>query len=114
MLFFQNATVYIAQLTTTKNSEGTKIRTYDFDNPLETFRADIQPNTLTQYQIQLYGIDSKTSNTKKCFYENANYMLPGNVAKVVMDSGSEKLYTIQPVNEWPNHCEALLIPMENL
>lgn len=113
MLFFDNATVIIAELTTVKNSEGTKIKGYDFENPLESFRADIQPNTLSQYQIELYGINSKTANTKKCFYENANYMKSGNVAKVVMDSGESKLYTIQPVNEWPQHFEALLIPMEN-
>ena len=30
MLFFPNATVYISDLKTIKNAEGTKIKTYDF------------------------------------------------------------------------------------
>ena len=51
MVIFPNATVYVASETTYKNSEGTKIKCYDFENPLESFRADIQPNTLTQSQI---------------------------------------------------------------
>ena len=33
MLLFPNATVYVAELTTTKNSEGTKIKTFDFEKP---------------------------------------------------------------------------------
>lgn len=113
MLFFPNATIYISELTTTKNAEGTKIKKYDFDNPLEVIRADVQPNNLTQLQIDLYGINSKTADTKKCFYESAEYMKLGNRAKVVEDDGSEKIYNIQPVNKWRFHSEVLLIPVEN-
>ena len=115
MLFFPNATLYVSALTTIKNKEGTKIKKYDFENPLESFRADVQPNTLTSAQIELYGLNSKTAHTKKCFtdIESGIYMTLGNRVKVVFDSGSEEFYNIQPVNNWPFHKEFLLIPVEN-
>lgn len=115
MLLFPNATVYVAGLTVTKNDEGTKIKTYDFENPLESFRCDVQPNVLTSAQIQLYGLDSKTANTKKCFInlEDGNYMTLGNRAKVVFDNGVTEYYNIQPLNVWRFHKEFLLIPVEN-
>ena len=48
MLFFPNATICVAEETAEKNEEGTKIKKYDFENPLEEFQADVQPNTLTR------------------------------------------------------------------
>ena len=115
MVFFKNATLYISALTSTKNSEGTKIKKYDFENPLETLRADVQPNVLTTAQIELYGLDSKRANTKKCFCEmsEGSFMTIGNRAKVVFDDGTTEYYNIQPVNVWRLHKEFLLIPVEN-
>ena len=115
MLFFPNATVSVSDLKITKNSEGTKIKTFDFENPLESFRCDVQPNTLTSAQIELYGLNSKTANTKKCFInlEDGNYMTIGNRAKVDFDNGTVEYYDIQPVNIWRFHKEFLLIPVEN-
>ena len=115
MLLFPNATIYVSDLKTIKNSEGTKIKTYDFENPLESFRVDVQPNTLTSAQIELYGINSKTAHTKKCFIdlEKGIYMTLGNRAKVVFDNGQVEYYNIQPVNVWRFHKEFLLIPVEN-
>ena len=115
MLFFPNATIYVSDLKTIKNDEGTKIKTYDFENPLESFRVDVQSNTLTTAQIELYGLNAKTANTKKCFInlDQGVYMTLGNRAKVVYDDGSEEIYNIQPVNVWRLHKEFLLIPVEN-
>ena len=116
MLLFPNATVYVSALTTTKNDEGTKIKKYDFDNPLEFFQADIQPNILTKVQIELYGINAKNANTKKCFCDISDglYMTSGNRAKVVYDKdGKAEIYNIQPVNTWRWHKEFLLLPVEN-
>jgi len=115
MLFFPNATIYISDLKTTKNSEGTKIKTYDFDKPLESFRCDVQPNTLTSAQIELYGLNAKTANTKKCFTDmkSGNYMTIGNRAKVVYDDETVEYYNIQPVTFWRFHKEFLLVPVEN-
>ena len=115
MVFFPNATVYISDLKTVKNDEGTKIKTYDFEHPLESFPADVQPNTLTLAQIELYGINAKTANTKKCFIDldKGTYAAVGNRAKVVFLNGMVGYYDIQPVNTWWAHKEFLLIPVEN-
>ena len=115
MVFFKNAQISVSSLTTTKNAEGTKIKKFDFENPLETFRADVQPNVLTSAQIELYGLDSKKANTKKCFCEmnEGIYMTIGNRVKVEFDIGSVEYYDIQPVNFWRFHKEFLLIPVEN-
>ena len=115
MLLFPNATVHVAALTVSKNKEGMKIKTFDFENPLETFAADVQPNVLTSYQIEVYGINAKTANTKKCFTDKKDgiYMTPGNRAKVVYNDGAEEVYDIHPVNKWRFHKEFLLIPVEN-
>lgn len=115
MLFFPNATIYVSDLKTIKNSEGTKIKTFDFENPLESFRVDVQPNVLTSAQVELYGINAKTANTKKCFINlsDGNYMILGNRAKVMYDDGAVEFYDIQPVNVWRFHKEFLLIPVEN-
>ena len=105
MMFFPNAFIYVSELKVTQNTEGTKIKAFDFENPVETFRADVQPNTLTSAQIELYGINSRTANTKKCFtdLENGNHM----VARMV------EYYNVQPLNSWRYHREFILIPVEN-
>lgn len=113
MVHYPNATVEIAELTTSKNTEGTLIKEYDFSDPLDSFRADVQPNTLTQAQIDLYGIDTKTAKTKKCFFTSSNYMIAGNRARITFDSGEVEYYNICPENKWRVHSEVLLIPVEN-
>lgn len=115
MLFFPNATIYVSSLTVAKNSEGTKIKKFDFENPLETFKADVQPHVLTSAQMEVYGINSKTANTKKCFInlEDGKFMTLGNRAKVVFDDTTVEYYNIQPLNVWRFHKEFLLIPVEN-
>lgn len=113
MVHYPNALVEIAEKSIVKNSEGTKIAEYDFENPVESFRADVQPNALTQYQIDLYGISDRTAETKKVFYTGALHMKSGNRARVTFDDGSVGTYTICPPNKWRVHCEALLIPVEN-
>lgn len=114
MVLFPNATVYVAEQTTVKNSEGTKIKTYDFTDAPESFRADVQPNTLTKSQMDLYGINAKNADTVKCFFDfDSRFMVAGNRAKVVSDDGTEKIYEIHPVNRWRFHREVLLVPVEN-
>lgn len=114
MVHFPNATVTVAKVTNTVNAEGTRIKAYDFTTePLETFRADVQPNTLTKEQIDLYGINEKTAETKKCFFDNASYMKSGNRVKVDYDDGETEYYNICPENKWRVHSECLLVPVEN-
>lgn len=113
MVHYPNATISVATLSTVTNDEGTPIKEYGYETPLETFRADVQPNTLTKEQIELYGINTKNAHTKKVFFDIASYMVAGNRAKVVYDDGTTEYYDICPMNKWRVHCEALLIPVEN-
>lgn len=112
-VMYINATIYVAEETVTKNKEGTKIKGYNFDNPLEVIRADVQPNTLSEAELTLYGISEKKAAVKKMFFDNANYLKRGNRAKVVYDNGDVEIYYIEPVNRWRKHGEVLLIPVGN-
>lgn len=113
MVHFPNATVEVAELKVTTNTEGTRIKEYDFSEPLDSFQADVQPNTLTKEQIDLYGINTKNANTKKVFFTSSSYMTVGNRAKVTYNDGTVEYYSICPMAKWNRHCEALLIPVEN-
>ena len=59
VVMYKNATVSVASETVKKNREGTKIKFFDFDNPLEVLRADVQPNTL--------DLTKKRLVPKRCF-----------------------------------------------
>ena len=113
MVHFPNAIIDIAVLTETVNDEGTPIKTFDFTTPIDSFEADVQPNVLTKEQIDLYGINEKTAETKKAFYTKSAFMLAGNRAKVSFYDGRTEYYNICPQNVWRVHSEALLIPVEN-
>lgn len=114
MLFFSNADISVARQTVKRNSEGSKIKGYDFDDPLETFRADVQPNVLNAAQIELYGLNVSTANTKKCFADinDGKSLEPGNRVRVSYDDGGVEYYSVQPANVWRGHREFLLIPVE--
>ena len=68
---------------------------------------------LTKEQIDLYGINEKTANTKKAFYTRSSFMLAGNRAKITYNDGTVEYYNICPQNVWRVHSEALLVPVEN-
>lgn len=109
MVLYKNENVIIAEKTMTKNSDGVRIATYDFDtNPKATFMADIQPLSLSQSDIQIYGINTKNANVKKMFFENNDEVKIGNRAK----AGST-VYEIKGLNKWRTHYEAILVPIEN-
>ena len=120
MLFFPNATLYVSELTTVKNDEGAEIKTFDYDNPIEVFKADVQPNVqynfLTEVNLKPYGFNQKMAYTKKCYTHahDGNSMKVGNRVKVVYDNGNpDEYYNIEPINFWRRHKEFLLLPVEN-
>ena len=113
MVHYPNARIDVAVLSVTTNEEGTRIKEYDFTTPIDSFEADVQPNVLTKEQIDLYGINEKTANTKKAFYTRSSFMLAGNRAKVTYNDGRVEYYNICPQNVWRVHSEALLVPVEN-
>ena len=113
MVHFPNARIDVAVLSVTTNDEGTPIKTYDFTTPIDSFEADVQPNVLTKEQVELYGINEKTAETKKAFYTRSAFMLAGNRVKVTYTDGRVEFYNVCPQNVWRVHSEALLIPFEN-
>lgn len=113
MVHFPNCRIDVAVLSVTTNEEGTPIKTYDFTTPIDSFEADVQPNVLTKEQIDLYGINEKTAETKKAFYTKSAFMIAGNRVKVTYNNGAVEYYNICPQNVWRVHSEALLIPVEN-
>ena len=45
MVHYPNARIDIAVLSVTTNDEGTRIKEYDFTTPIDSFMADVQPNS---------------------------------------------------------------------
>ena len=57
---------------------------------------------------------TKNAKTKKIFFDGFNqFMQAGNRVQVNYDNGAVEVYNICPVNEWRNHSEVLLVPVEN-
>lgn len=113
MVMYKNATIFVFSETVRKNKEGTKIKTFDYENPLRSFRADVQPNTLTESELKLYGINEKKAKTRKAFLEIGEIIEDNTRVKVETDEGENGIYTVAPLNKWRRHSEVLLIPVEN-
>lgn len=113
MVRYHNARISVAVQSVTKRKDGVKVKAYDFDNPIFSGLADIQPNTLTTAQIELFGISAKNALTKKCFVNKPFPPFPIDARCKVEDSEGVKVYSIAPVNIWRDHAEFLLIPIEN-
>lgn len=113
-----NATVsrYVPVLS--KNDEGTTIRTWGYKvtpvvDPIEVFRADVQPANLTQSQLEQWGISNAVADMKKMFYDYSNSGALNTRVKVVSDDdGTTKYYDVKGVNPWPSHGEELLVPVQ--
>ena len=113
----ENATVSIYSPVITQNDEGTDISTWGYKqvpalSPVESFRADVQPHTLTIVEQNFFGITDQVSNTKIMFCAYSGNVDVPNRAKVVSDfDGKEKYYSVRAGNIWPGHMEALLVPV---
>lgn len=112
MVRFINASVEIYGETTTINEDGDKISAFSL---LETVEGDVQPHTLTEDEVKLYGISTSKGSVKLFLYNGFHDNIKaGNRAKVSSDfGGADKLYTIMPINAWSRHGECLLVPVEN-
>ena len=69
MVHYPNARIDIAVLSVTTNDEGTRIKSYDFTTPIDSFSADVQPHTLTREEIQLFVAQSFKKNQKEIQYK---------------------------------------------
>lgn len=98
--------VVIQQKTTAPNGEGMNVSTW---STLKTISADVQPKTLTEALVQAFGLTNLQSDAKKMFYP-FDTAIKVNM-RVVWNS---KTFEIRGINEWVEHCEAILIPIQGV
>lgn len=112
MVRYQNATVDVLAETPTIDDSGDTILEY---SKVDTIVGDVQPHSLTEDEIKLYGISARKGNVKLFLYNGLHDSIKaGNRARVTSDfTGTTELYSIMPVNAWSRHGECLLVPVEN-
>lgn len=112
MVRYKNATVTIYEETNTLNAEGDMISTF---TEVETIEGDVQPHSLTEDEIRLYGVSTSRGNVRLFLYNGYHPNIKaGNRASVYSSfSGTTELFTVMPMNAWSRHGECILIPVEN-
>ena len=112
MVRYNNATVDIYEEGKTTNDEGDIIA--DFTK-VASLIGDVQSYKLTESDVKLYGIDTKSAAVKRFFYNGyCASVKPGNRAVVTSAyTGLTETYSIMPINAWERHGECLLVPVEN-
>jgi len=98
--------VLIQSRTTVTGTEGE--HTYTFAT-LKTIKADVQPAQLTQAELAQWGLTDLSANAKKMYFDRDTTILLA--ARAIVDS---ETYEIRAVNFWPNHGEAILIPVQGI
>lgn len=112
MVRFQNAVVTILQESTTLDESGDYIAEW---SQVEVIRGDVQPHSMTEDEMKVYGISESRGNVRIFLYNGLHPNVKvGNRASVLSAlSGKTELFNIMPVNAWTRHGECLLIPVEN-
>lgn len=112
MVRFHNAVVTIFAETTEENDDGDIIAEF---GQVEVIEGDVQPHTLTEDEIKLYGISTSKGNVKLFLYNGYHENIKsGNRASVLSSfTGQTEWFNIMPVNAWSRHGECLLVPVEN-
>lgn len=112
MVRYNNASITIYEEQNVIDESGDYIAEWE---SVETITGDVQPHTLTQDEIKVYGLSQVKGSVKLFLYNGIHENIKsGNRASV--DSaftGKTDLYNIMPVNAWSRHGECLLIPVEN-
>lgn len=116
----QNATISIYVPYMKKNTEGTPVKVFGYQQtpivaPNETYRADVQPFSLSQVQAEQWGLSNKAADVKKLIFDGAITLktIVNNRAKVVSDfDESTVYYDIRALNIWPIHNTAILVPVQ--
>ena len=112
MVRYNNAVVTIYTETAIIDDSGDSIVEF---TQVEVIEGDVQPHTLTEDEIKLYGISVRKGGVKLFLYNGLHSSVKaGNRASVLSSfTGQTDLYSIMPVNAWSRHGECLLIPVEN-
>lgn len=112
MVRYNNAVVTIYGEVPEVDSSGDVIT--DFSQ-VDLIEGDVQPHTLTEDEVKIYGISASKGNVKLFLYNGFHSSIKaGNRASVLSSfTGQSEMYTIMPVNAWSKHGECLLVPVEN-
>ena len=102
----QSHYVAIQSRTTVVGTEGEQ--TYTFA-ALKAITADVQPAQLTPVQLEAWGLTDLAANAKKMFYSSDSAILLS--MRAVVDG---ETYEIRAINRWPNHDEAILVPVQGI
>lgn len=75
---------------------------------VETITADVQPKSLSEYELRVYGISNIPNDSKVMYYQGfSSNLVAGNRARV----NSTEMYEIRGVQSWTMHTECLLVPV---
>ena len=104
-----DTTVQLYQKTTTKNSKGQTVNSYQLTKSLQ---SNVQPVALNPAQSAQWGVIDLAANARKMFFypDNSVRMLD----RIVDAYGNH--YEVRGVNQWGvppfGHYEALLVPVQ--
>jgi len=77
----------------------------------ETITANVQPKSLSEYELAAWGMNDMPSDAKVLYYRGSSvHLKKGNRAKVNDDG----IYEIRGQNSWPKHSEAILTPVQGI
>jgi hypothetical protein len=114
----ENATVYIYTPTIIKTADGIK-KVWGYKNtpkvmPAETFRADVQPKSLSPAQVMQWGLSNREAEAKLMIFDDSLYTHINSRAYIISDiKGQENVYyEIKATNFWSLHGEAILVPVQ--
>lgn len=112
MVRFHNAVVTILEESVEMNDDGDYIGSW---SQVETIEGDVQPHSMTQDEIKLYGVSEAKGNVRLFLYNGYHPNVKvGNRASVLSAfTGKTELFSIMPINAWSRHGECILIPVEN-
>jgi hypothetical protein len=112
MVRFHNAVVTILSETAETDEAGDVITDW---SQAEVIEGDVQPHTLTEDEIKVFGLSTMKGNVRLFLYNGYHESVKaGNRASVLSSfSGKTELFNIMPINAWSKHGECLLIPVEN-
>lgn len=77
----------------------------------ETITADVQPKSLSEYELAAWGMNDMPSDAKVLYYHGSSVNLKkGNRAKV----NDDIIYEVRAAIVWPRHSEAVLTPVQGI
>jgi len=95
--------VVIQSRTTTASDEGIPVSTW---TTFKTIAADVQPVNLNKVEAQAFGITDRAANTKKMFFR-----FDTTIIEKMRAVWNGKTFDVMGLNEWNEHCVALLVPV---